>query len=188
MGGDSVFKLIPQMPLGGVSKSWAGLNIAEVFSGELVSVAFDDDNSKKLNTRFKKKYGVVPPGPNTFVSIQGGSAFWSGQNQLMLLLDGENINADKDVAIKLDGLAYTSLQSDSWASLTVGGERVYDVLERFTALDLRQPRDGFAARSSAHHMAVFILKLSKTKFHLLTPRSSAQSFYDALCHTADNVI
>lgn len=183
-----MFKLTPNLPLGGASRSWSGFAVEESYEGELVSVAFSDENTKALKSRFKKTFGVSLPTPNAVVHIQGGLSFWSGPDQIMLLLDGENINADKDVEAKLEGLAYTTLQSDSWASINISGERVYDVLERFIALDLRSAPAGFAARSSAHHMAVIVLKMSETEFKLLTPRSSAGSFYDALCHTAENAL
>ena len=113
---------------------------------------------------------------------------WSGQGQYMLLLSGENIQADIGIAEKLSGTAYATLQSDGWASLNLIGPKIFDVLERFIPLDIRRVPSGFAARTSAHHIAVIVLKFSETEIQLLTPRSSAQSFLDGLVHTADNVL
>jgi len=113
---------------------------------------------------------------------------WSGQGQYVLLLSGENIQADTDIAAKLKGTAYATLQSDGWASLDIKGPRVFDVLERFIPLDLRRAPVNYAARTSAHHIAVIVLKLSETEIQLLTPRSSAQSFLDGLGRTAENVL
>lgn len=181
-------KLSPAMPLGGFEKTWNGFDIREHYHGELVSLACVSGLENTLETTFKKAFGASLPAPNHMHSLNDGLAFWSGQGQYMLLLDGDNIDADRQLSAKLGGAAYTALQSDGWASLDISGRKVFDVLERFIPLDLRRAPAGFAARTSAHHIAVIVMKFSETEFRLLTPRSSAQSFLDGLLHTAKNVL
>jgi len=183
-----VSKLIPVKPLNGFKKTWPGFAMKEYYMGELVSLACVLGEEEKFAADFKKVFGKPPPKPNEMVEIKDGFAMWSGQGQYMLLLSGENIQADTYIASKFKDTAYATLQSDGWASLDVKGERVFDVLERFIPLDLRRAPANFAARISAHHIAVTVLKFSDTEIQLLTPRSSAQSFLDGLVHTAGNVL
>lgn len=183
-----MFKLTPTLPLNGFSKEWPDFAVKEHYAGELISLACVLGQETAFAAAFKKTYGSAPPEPNNMAKIKGGFAIWSGQGQYMLLLNGENIQADRNAAVGLNGKAYATLQSDGWASLDVMGLQLFNVLERFTSLDLRRAPSGFAARTSAHHIAVIVLKISETEIQLLTPRSSAQSFLDGLVHTAENVL
>ena len=179
-------KLLPALPLNGFFKQWTGLSIRENYRGELVSLACAIGEEDPFKTVFEKSYGELPR-PNEVTEIKNGRALWTGQNQYMLMLNGENINADIDVGAKLGSSAYATLQSDGWASILVDGEKVFDVLERFIPLDLRRAPQNFGARTSAHHIAVIIMKTGDNAFQLLTPRSSARSFLEGLLHTAENV-
>ena len=181
-------KLTPTLPLNGFAKDWPDFSVKEHYVGELVSLACILGQEVVFAAAFKKTFGKDLPKSNEWVKINGGFAMWSGQGQYMLLLSGENIQADIDIAEKLSGTAYVTLQSDGWASLDLIGLKIFDVLERFIPLDIRRASVNFAARTSAHHIAVIVLKFSETDVHFLTPRSSAQSFLDGLVHTADNVL
>ena len=179
-------KLTPTLPLNGFAQEWPGLSIKEDYLGELISLACPLNQDTAFAAAFKKVFGKAPPKPNEMVEITGGAAMWTGQGQYMLLLTGENIQADLDIAEKLGGTAYATLQSDGWASLDIKGPRIFDVLERFIPLDIRRAPTNFAARTSAHHIAVIVLKMSDTEVWLLTPRSSAQSFLGGLIHVMEN--
>lgn len=179
-------KLTPTLPLDGFAKAWPGFALKEHYRGELLSLACAAGNEKEFAASFKKVFGKNLPSPNEMIDIKGGFAMWSGLGQYMLLLSGENIWIDKDIAAKLKGAAYVTLQSDSWASLELKGARIFDVLERFIPLDLRRSSLNYAARTSAHHIAVIVVKHSDTQMQLLTPRSSGKSFLEGLVHTAEN--
>ena len=181
-------KLTPTLPLNGFAKDWPDFSVKEHYVGELVSLACILGQEVVFAAAFKKTFGKDLPKSNEWVKINGGFAMWSGQGQYMLLLSGENIQADIDIAEKLSGTAYVTLQSDGWASLDLIGPKIFDVLERFIPLDIRRASVNFAARTSAHHIAVIVLKFNETDVHFLTPRSSAQSFLDGLVHTADSVL
>ena len=180
-------KLSQSLPLGGFSQNWNGVKVEEIYDGELVSLACANGEEKLFAAAFKKAYGKPLPAPQELKYIKQGLVFWTGQNQYMLLLKGGDEYADKKVQNNIGDYGYTSLQSDGWASVDILGERTYDALERFTALDLRGAATGFAARTTAHHIAVIFLKFSDTHIRALTPRSSAQSFLNALTHVTDNI-
>lgn len=181
-------KLKPTLPLGGYSKAWADLSLAESYFGELVSIAMPHNGDKAFSAGFKTAFGNSPPKPNRYVRAKNAKIIWSGAGQYLALIEGENITADIDIAQAFKGDAYATLQSDGWASLVISGEKCLDVLERFITLDLRSAEADFAARTVAHHTAVIVIKLSETKFQLLTPRSSAHSFVSALEHVIEHVV
>ncbi|WP_026941298.1 sarcosine oxidase subunit gamma [Hellea balneolensis] len=186
-------KLSPTLPLESFSKHWPGLTIEEHYIGELISLAIAREEESAFKTAFKKTFGKAPPEPSQLMAVKGGYAIWSSLEQYLILLEGENINADKDIAKKMGPSAYTTLQSDGWASIDIKAKTskstaLYDVLERFIPLNLRQAPEGFTSRTSAHHIAVIVIKYSETEIQLLTPRSSAGSFLESLIHTAENVL
>lgn len=181
-------KLAAKPPISGQATTFEGCHITESVGGELVSLAFAQGEEKSASALFKKHLGKTLPAPNQSVKVKGGIAIWSAPDQILLLLDTENINADKDIAARFESKAYTTLQTDGWACIQVSGNRVHDVFERFTALDLRRKPVGFAARTSAHHVSVIVVKFGETDYRLLTPRSSARSFMEALLHTAENAL
>jgi len=183
-----VSKLSPKSPLDGFSQKWDGLTLEEKHIGEAVSFAAALDQEKAFDTGFEKTFGTSLPLPLQAKQIEGGWAAWLGVNQYMLLLNGENSRADEELAAQFGDCAYATLQTDGWALLDFTGDRAIDALERFIPLDLRRAPKNFAARTSAHHIAVIVIKFDDDKYQLMTPRSSAQSFADSLAHVIDNVV
>lgn len=181
-------KLKPRLPLEGYAREWDTLALKEHYVGEMVSLAVSHGNSAAFSKVFKTTFGKAPPKASKLVTLKNGFAMLSGADQYLILLAGENNNADKELSQSFTDTAYATLQTDGWASLKLTGPQVYDVLERFTALDLRNAPTQYAARTMAHHMAIIVMKSSETEFQLLTPRSSAHSFLEALTHTIDNVM
>ncbi len=181
-------KLTPTLSLGGYTREWDTLVLKEYYVGEMISLAVSHGNTDAFSETFETTFGKAPPKASKLVTLKDGFAMLSGADQYLILLNGENINVDQELTKLFSDTAYATLQTDGWASLKLTGPQVYDVLERFIALDLRNASTHYAARTMAHHMAVIVMKFSETEFQLLTPRSSALSFLEALSHTIDNVM
>lgn len=181
-------KLTTKPALNAFSRQWVGLSIEELTKFELVSVAVAHGQRAVFEQHFRTALNTALPMPNQVLPAKGGSVMWTGQDQYMVMLGHDNVQADTALGSKLGDSAYCSLQTDAWAALRIEGERMMDVFERFIPLDLRRAPEDFAARTSAHHLAVIVVKLLDGSILLLTPRSSARSFLSALLHTVDNVI
>lgn len=181
-------KLTPTTALNGFAQDWPELTLKEHSAGEIISLAIAHGHDAAFAKAFKSAFGTALPMASEAVSFEGGQIIWSAVDQYLLFLDGTNDYADTEVAAKFKGAAYAALQSDAWASLELVGARVHDVLERFIALDLRAAPHHFAARTSAHHMAVIVIKHNDNAFTLMSPSSSAAGFLGALVHTIENVI
>ncbi len=181
-------KLATKSPLGGFSRDWKSVSLTELSDYELVSIAVAQGKDSDFEKRFKSVLKVNPPKPNQYVEVENGFVIWTGQNQYMLMMDNIDEKADLKMSERFGESAYCVLQSDGWACLQVDGPKIMDVLERFIPLDLRNAPNDFAARTVAHHIAVIVIKSPDGGWRLLTPRSSARSFLDALTHTTDSVI
>lgn len=182
-----MFKLEPTSPLGGCSLAWEGFDLAERPCGEALFLTCALGSEAEFAAQFTKLFNAAPPRPNESVNTQMTHISWSGPNRYLVLLSEPDIYADKTYADQFAGLAYATLQTDGWAVIEVSGARLYDVMERFAALDLRREAVGFSARTSAQHIAMIAQKLAPNTLRLLTPRTTAQSFVSALSHTAENV-
>ena len=176
----------------GYSKDANGFSISEITDYELVALSAAQGEKAGFAKAVKTHMDCALPAPSTVLPAGDGSLMWTAPDQYMAMLAGHNDRADEGFANSLGDSGYAVLQSDGWGVLRLSGERLYDVLERFIALDLRRAPKNFAARTSAHHIAVIVVKLLDGSILLITPRSSAIGFLEALvhvaCHVADHVV
>lgn len=180
-------KLLSNTPYDGFSQISNGLCVKELSEFEIASLAVAQNSEAEFNTIFKTLTGTALPEPGRWSKIKTGKILWTGQSQYFYFSDRINDRLDDGLNEAFEGHGYVTLQSDGWAALEVSGDRVHDVMERFIALDVRNQDIGFGARSSAHHIGVFILKIESDTYHLLTPRSSSKGFLEALLHVVENV-
>lgn len=164
-----------------------GFSISEITDYELVALSVAAGQEAAFAKAIKSKLKCALPAPGTVVPAGNGSIMWTGQGQYLAMLSGSDDRADEALAAALGTSGHAVLQSDGWGVLRLSGERIFDVSERFIALDLRNAPDDFAARTSAHHVAVIVVKLLDGSWLLITPRTSAAGFLKALEGVADRV-
>lgn len=181
-------KLHTTSTFGGYARDWDGVFISEISDYELVSLTAARGQAAAFAKAVKKALGCALPAPGTSVQAGDGCLIWTGQGQYLAMINGENDRADEPLAKTLGASGYAVLQSDGWGALDVFGNRALDVFDRFIPLNLRKAADNFAARTSAHHMAVIVVKRQNDAWHLLTPRTSAAGFLESLEHVVDNVV
>ena len=175
-----MYNLIADTPFAGLNTSLGGVTLREAHGFEIISVAITNGAERKFAARIKKQCKAKTPDPGTWTETNNGRLLWTGQNQYFLFQEGNDARADETISAMLGGDTFCTLQTDGWAALDISGDTVHDILERFIPLDLRSQTPGFGARTSAHHMAVIILKTGPVAYQLLTPRSSSSSFLEAL--------
>jgi len=174
-------------PLGGYEKSWDGMSVTEVTDQEIVAIASAMGDEKAFASQFHKHFGKTLPKPGKVINVKGGHCMWTAPDQYWLFLNGENINADRDIAAKFGESAYTTLQTDGWAQINLSGPRTLHMLERFVPLDIAGFKVGDATRTRAHHLPIVIARIGEDEYRLISPRSSAGSFIHALEATAQNI-
>lgn len=180
--------LIATPALEGFSRSWTDFSIEELVDYELVLLTIAQGQDTNFTKCFKKHLKSDLPAPGQIRPAEGGSSMWLEPGKYLVMLGRCDVNADKVLAAAFGENAYTVLLSDGWACLRVEGKQTLDVFERFIPLNLRQAPIDYATRTSAHHISVIITSLLDGSYLLLTPRSSARSFLEALTRITENVL
>lgn len=78
-------------------------------------------------------------------------------------------------------------QSDSWAVVEIAGRYARHLLARLVPLDLASWPVASAGRTVMHHLPVIVLKTADDGFILLSPRSTAADFWQALGSAVDGL-
>lgn len=177
MSNFSASKLSADTIFDGFKLDQGGISLREISSFEIVSIALAHGETLK---------GKVPQA-GQWIKTKSRKLIWTGQNQYFAIQDGFDPQMDEKISHEYGQAAYCSLQTDGWGALEISGPLVHDVLERFTPLNLREKTIGFGARTSAHHIALIIMKTGEDSYEMLTPRSSSKAFLDALTHITQNV-
>ena len=98
-------------------------------------------------------------------------------------------DAERVVAARLNGAAYTTDQTDVWVALGLSGAARGAALERICPIDLHP--DAFAvddaARTVMEHLGVLILRTDADEYLLLSASSSARSFLHAVETSLRNI-
>ena len=183
--------LAPQSALTATSASWNGLSISEQHEGELCSLACNADQLPALDTAFQNQFGMNLPAPGKIATYRDGHIFWTAPNQWFVATKTTDLYAETRLKERLGETAMTTLQTDAWAQIDITGLRIVELVERLVALDLSNEAfpTGSAARTQAHHINLFVLRLPNTEktYRLLCARSYAQSLFDTLHKTATSL-
>ena len=167
--------------------TFKNIEIYEEYPKEIISLSISLDDDEAFNIKFKNIFGIYPPKPNEMKEFKDGQVLWSGQGQYFLFMNTDDQYLDTRIAKEFDGTAYSTLQSDAWATIIIEGSEIFKLLERTISLDLFNAEDYYASRTISFHVSVIVIKLNKNKVKIITPRTSSNSFLEALVQTATNV-
>lgn len=119
--------------------------------------------------------GWPAPGQSTGESARGLLRMGGDQ----ALVYGLSVEA---LATGLGDMAWLTDQSDTWVGLSLRGSDPRAALAYLCALDLDEAAfpDGATARTRMAHLSVILLRQSPQEWWFWAPRSSVESFIDAL--------
>lgn len=180
----SDFLLIPQLPLGDIQRTNSNITLTASTGLAVVSIATPNGGDIRLAEQLEAAYGAqIPKVGSSSLSADGKARFLRLQHdQIFLLFEYSGDNAVSAVSNKLGETGYFTDHSDSWAMLQISGSASRDALERICTLDL-DPQTfsiGAVSRTAMDHLGVIILRDGNNSFLLLSPRSSANSFLQAI--------
>ena len=182
------YDLYPVSALGGFDESWGDLRLHEVTPLSLISLAVPLDAEASFQNFIESEFGLSPVFPGMSQSKNGMWLLGLARDLVFLVspflenpLPRERLEASR-------GCAYLTDQSDSWAHIEITGPGVRTVLERICSLNLHshQFSVGSVARTIMDHLGVIIWRTDENTFRLMSARSSARCFLNALVCSIEN--
>lgn len=178
------FKLVSAPPLAGTDHSFEGGRLHAPADFAAVSFALPLGGEKPAATAIKTAYGVALPDVGRSALSKDGAArvVRTSPDQGMILFTHATPDAERHVAAKLKGKAYTTDQTDVWVALELSGPASRTVLERICPIDLADQAfpEGAAARTVMEHLGTLIIRTGNDSFLLMSASSSALSFLHAI--------
>ncbi|MFD2207025.1 sarcosine oxidase subunit gamma [Kiloniella antarctica] len=183
--------LAATLPLDGFRHDFNGLSIFEVTGRSIVSIATPLGGEPNLNKILAKTYKTNLPkvGQSLMSSLDNAVFMGMAQDQFLVLFDHCDDKPLEVVSKHLNDSAYLTDQSDSYVMLRVSGLNSRLVLERICPIDLAPTAfpEGSVARTIMEHLGAVIVHEKKDTFLLMSARSSAKSFLEAVETSAVNV-
>jgi len=181
--------LTAESPLNGFEQRFGTTSVAELNNVFLFSVALSlnaEAGKKAVNAAF----GTDWPAPGKISSSSDGKSHLLGlQADQIFALQTDVGDQHSTLAEPTIESAYVTDQSDSWAALSINGDRARDALERICPIDLHPNvfGKGSVTRTSMEHLAVIIACVEENHYWLLSPTSSAKSFLHAVETSFNNI-
>lgn len=182
------FSLTAAPILGDVDMSIGPNRLRERDDLALVSIAAPQGNETAVEKALKSGWGLDSP-TATRASKEGTTyAVATSPDQMILIFEHSGPDANRVVQQKLNGIGYTTDQTDVWVALEISGPDSLAALERLCPLDVAlMPELGFG-RTVMEHMGALVLRVAAKEFLLLSASSSAKSFLHAIETSFRNVI
>jgi len=183
------FVLKSETPLEGAALSFDGIAAEEITGRAIVSVAVPNGHEAKLQAAIEAAYGVTLPAVGNSISSGDNLILRLARDQFWLLFEDTGERPEPTVRDAVGTAGYIVDQSDGWAVARVSGPMCREALERICPLDLAP--NAFevrhVARTIMEHLSIIIHREAEDAFLLLSPRSSANSFWHTLEVSARNV-
>ncbi len=183
-------RLQAKAPLGGRDRQIGRARLRERDELSLVSLAIPLGGEAELGDALKQAYGLDMPDPRRGRCKGDIWALRTGHDQMLLIFPHPTPDAGVHVNARLSTRAYVTDQTDGWVKLLLSGAAGLDALERLCPLDLELAAFpvGASARTVMEHLGVILLRLEQDRFLLLSARSSAESFWDAVAMSCEFVV
>lgn len=153
-----------------------------------LSVPLNEDAA--FDTALGHRFGIDSrPAPGQFSQQDGFRLCGLARDQLFVLGVHSGEPDAAKLAQEVGTAAYVTDQSDAWVMVEIKGARAFSALERLCPVNLAPHAfpAGSLARTSMEHLSVIIMAEPDGGFSLLSPISSAESFWHALETSLVNV-
>ncbi len=185
------FELTANTILNGYRTESEGISISEVTGKAIVSIATANNQEGALQKAIIQFFQVDIPavGESVITRYNNGCLLGLQPAQFFFIFDASLPNPVKAIEKALGSSAYLTDQSDSWVMISLAGSYSRLALERICPIDLHPEvfHIGRVARTSMEHLSVIIHREAAEKFLMLSPRSSAASFLQAIETSVRNV-
>ena len=166
-----------------------GVTLTETRPGSIVQVAAWPGQEKAVLAAIQKAAGLkLPDGAGGGVAKDTKAAFGIGPGRFLVVSQADGLADTMSAAIPIDMGTVTGL-SHGRTAIRVSGPKAEWVLSKLYALDFALPACPVGAGRSTTHHDIFtaIQRTGADAFDLYVFRSFARSFWQMLCHAAEEV-
>lgn len=177
-------------PLDGFSLKEPGVLLVEVSGLAVIAISVPKGGEAALETALQSALGLAWPATGGSSVSDDHRLLGLSRDQAFLLFPHEGAGAENTVATGIAEAGYLFDQSDAWVMLRLQGPHSRAALERICMLDLDDAvfPDGAVSRTLMEHLSVIILREARDRYLLMSPRSSAGSFLDAVETSVRNIL
>lgn len=178
-------------PLAGYERSFGDIALRAPADLAIVSIALPLGSEDAAKKAVKTTFGTALPevGRSAMAKDKTTRLIRLAADQAFVLFPCATPDAERQIAAKLKGAAYTTDQTDGWCALEISGPDARRALERICPVDLHP--DAFPvnaiARTVMEHLGAIVARTEEDTFLLLSASSSAGSFLHAVELSAQNV-
>lgn len=175
--------------LGGLDQTFGENRVVERHDLALVSIAVPLAGTDALAAQMRSAFKLEMPAPTLTSEAGQWRAVSMTADQVLLMTPGDGTSIERQVREALDGLGYTTNQTEAWVCLEVSGPDTLRALERICPVNLSEdpfPK-GASARTAMEHLGVLIIRLAADRFLLCSASSSARSFAHSIAVSFENV-
>lgn len=148
----------------------------------LASLAKRQTKSENFSKTAQQLFTTDLPEPGHMTVSDPWTIFWMGPDHWMVMAPH---NTHEDIAVQLkatfEASASLTEQSDAWVVLHVSGPETPALFKRCCVIDIERFTTHSATRTAIEHTGCFVLCVEQAGvYHVITPRSSAESVFHAL--------
>lgn len=185
------YKLDGDHFLWGTKRYFGCTSLSEEYERSIVSVSFPMHSSEGFHSNFFNAFKVNPPTPGEIVlsDDKNYEILWLATDLFFVYFKSKSQFPEKEVSELLDGVAYVTDQTHNWCQLRLDGKLVLPALERICPLDLNLEKFpiGGCCRTIMEHINTILIRRNQDEFLLLSPSSSAHSFFEVVEQSFLNV-
>ena len=176
--------LTSQSPLSKLELDFGEVAVTEQVSRAIVSIATPYGSGEKLSKAIASSLKTKIPaiGKTTASNVDNALLLGMQQEQIFLLFDYPGNHAVDYLPKEIRDAGYLTDQSDSWVMISISGPKARATLQQTCSVDLHSAifPNGAVIRTVMENLSTIILCEGENKFLVMSPRSSARSFFKVL--------
>ena len=148
----------------------------------LYSLSVPMGGDTEFEAALSSNFGLYRPAAGQFTESEGYRLCGLAQDQFFLMALAPQAPDEAAIRAKLSDAAYVTDQSDSWVALQLNGELALSAMERICPIDLAPDvfAPGSLGRTSMEHLSAIVMAEHDGGLTLISPISSAESFWHAV--------
>ena len=176
--------LASQYPLSKLELDFGEVAVTEHVSRAIVSIGTPDGGGENLSKAVASSLKTAIPaiGKTTASNVDNALLLGMQQDQIFLLFDYSGKNAVDYLPQEIRDAGYLTDQSDSWVMISISGPKARATLQQTCSVDLHSAifPNGAVIRTVMANLSTIIVCEGENKLLVMSPRSSAKSFFKVL--------